>query len=749
MPATSKTIIISNRLPVKVAGSNNEYHLTPSEGGLATGLSSVHKNGNCVWLGWPGLYTDDELQKKEIGKKLATQHLFPVYLSNEEINQYYEGFSNEIIWPVFHYMATYARYENSYWEYYYRVNKKFCDAFLKIYQPGDVVWIHDYHLLLLPQMIRKECPDATIGFFLHIPFPSFEIFRLLPWRKEILEGLTGADLVGFHTYDDARHFLAACNRILMLQPTLNTITLNERKVEVEAFPMGIDTEKFVALTNSIEVRKNMESLHQIFNNTRLILTIDRLDYSKGILQRLQAFDMLLEKFPAWREKVSMYMIVVPSRDNVPVYKELRNEIDKLCGNINARYRTHNWNPVNYFYRSYPVEMLSALYQLADVCLVTPMRDGMNLVCKEFVASRTHNNGVLILSEMAGAAKELVDGIIVNPNNITEISYAMLNALDMPETEQQRRMKQMRELVSKFNVHHWVQTFMQRLQDVKSNRRFHESKFIGFYTSQFLRNRYVRAKRRLILLDYDGTLVNFTTHVEDAIPDEELYTILNTLTEDKKNKVVIISGRPYAHLQKWFGHLPLDLVAEHGVLQKKNGGQWQQTLKLDSSWKNKLLPILQTYAERTPGSFVEEKDHSLAWHYRGAENDLGNVRANELVGNVRYLIADLPLLILNGNKIIEIKSSETNKGKAALNYADNDNYSFVMALGDDTTDEDMFKAIKEFGYTIKIGQKRSMAEYYFNTVEEARNLLDNLPSKMFLTKMLDKLIHIVPYPPYSK
>jgi trehalose 6-phosphate synthase/phosphatase len=745
----AKTIIISNRLPVKITAGNNDFAFQQSEGGLATGLSSIYKNGNSIWIGWPGLFVNDEFQKKEINKKLAALNLYPVYLSSEEINQYYEGFSNEIIWPVFHYMATYARYENSYWDFYYSVNKKFCDAFLKVYQPGDIVWVHDYHLLLLPKMIRNECPDATIGFFQHIPFPSFEIFRLLPWRNELLEGLLGADLVGFHTYDDARHFLAACSRILSLQPTLNSITHNLHKVEVESFPMGIDEKKFAALINDIEVRKHIENLKQTFKDVRLILTIDRLDYSKGILQRLQAFDLLLEKFTEWREKVSLYMIVVPSRDNVPVYKELRNEIDKLVGNINARYRSHTWTPINYFYRSYPVEMLSALYQFADVCLVTPMRDGMNLVCKEFVASRINNNGVLILSEMAGAAKELVDSIIVNPNNITEISYAMLNALHMTVAEQQRRMKQMRELVSRFNVHYWVQTFMERLQDVKTTRRLQQSKYISFFSAQFLRNRYVRAKKRLILLDYDGTLVNFTTDVDAAVPDEELYEILAALTDDKKNKVVIISGRKHNDLEKWFGHLPIDLVAEHGVLQKKSGDVWMQTLQLDTAWKKKLLPILQVYAERTPGSFVEEKQHSVAWHYRGAENDLGNYRANELMGNIRYMIADMPLLMLSGNKIVEIKSSETNKGKAALQYINNNKYSFIMIMGDDTTDEDMFKAAKDVAFTIKIGEHPSAAAYCFDTVNEARTLLHNLPAKILLAKMLDKLIHIVPFPPFTK
>lgn len=744
-----KTIIISNRLPVKIAARDGNYTFQPSEGGLATGLGSIYNKGNSVWLGWPGLFVDNDTEKKDIDKKLNALNLHPVYLTNEEINQYYEGFSNEILWPVFHYMSTYARYENSYWEYYNVVNKKFCEVFLKIYEPGDVVWIHDYHLLLLPQLIRSAQPLATIGFFQHIPFPSFELFRLLPWRKELLEGLLGADLIGFHTYDDARHFLGASSHILSLKSSLNTVIFDERKIVVEAFPMGIDEKKFTGLTNDKEVLLHIEHLKESFANIRLILSIDRLDYSKGILQRLQAFDLLLENRHDWREKVSLYMIVVPSRDSVPMYKELRNEIDKLAGNINARHRTNTWTPINYFYRSYPVEMLSALYQFADVCLVTPMRDGMNLVCKEFVASRSNNDGVLILSEMAGAAKELIDSIIVNPNNIIEISHAMLAALIMPKDEQQRRMKQMKELVSKYNVHNWVETFMQRLNELEKPKQTEVSKYLSFFTGQYIRNRYVRARKRLIMLDYDGTLVNFSVDINAVSPDKELLDILQDLVDDERNQVVIISGRQHTTMEEWFGKMKIDMVAEHGVWYKKAGGTWQETIKFNVDWKKQLLPILQVYSDRAPGAFVEEKSHSLAWHYRGAENGLGEFKANEMMGNIRYLIADLPLLMLQGNKVIEIKSSEMDKGKAALNCINAGNYNFVLAIGDDVTDEDMFKVTKPLGITVKIGTNKSAAEFHFNNSKEARNLLRNLPSKLLITKILDRLIHIVPYPSFGK
>ncbi|MBS1511256.1 MAG: bifunctional alpha,alpha-trehalose-phosphate synthase (UDP-forming)/trehalose-phosphatase [Bacteroidetes bacterium] len=744
-----KCIIISNRLPVKVSRADGKYSFQPSEGGLATGLGSVYKKQNNIWIGWPGLFTDDLQQKKQISQALLEQQLFPVFLTAEEINQYYEGFSNEILWPVFHYMSTYARYENSYWEYYVSVNKKFADAVLNIYQPGDTIWIHDYHLLLLPQLIRQSKQDAVIGFFQHIPFPSFELFRLLPWRKELLEGLLGADLIGFHTYDDARHFLGAASHILSLNTSLNTVMIEDRKVAVEAFPMGIDDKKFTMLINDREVQKNIQHLKSTFSGVEMILTIDRLDYSKGILQRLQAFDLLLEHRPDWREKVSLYMIVVPSRDTVPMYRDLRNEIDKLSGNINARYRTNTWHPINYFYRSFPVEMLSALYQFANVCLVTPMRDGMNLVCKEFIASRPQSDGVLILSEMAGAAKELTDAIIVNPNNIAELSQAMIKALSMPEEDQKRSMQRMQELVRKYNVQHWASSFMQRMEDLEPATVVTPANQVSFLSSQYIRNRYVRAKKRLIMLDYDGTLVSFTTDINAASPDDALLEILQDLVDDDRNKVVIISGRPHTILEKWFGHMHIDMVAEHGVWVKKAGKNWESSLKESNTWKKQLLPILQVYSDRAPGAFTEEKSQSLAWHYRGADPATAEVKANELMRNIRYLIADQPLHILQGSKVIEIKNSGINKGKAALAYINDATYHFILAIGDDVTDEDMFMAVKAHGITVKIGNRKTEAAYNCNSYKEARQLLHSLPSRHLLSKWLDKLIHIVPYPEFGR
>lgn len=722
----SKKIIVSNRLPIKVQEQDGEYKFSSSEGGLATGLGSIFHEGDNIWIGWPGLEIEEADQQDKITQKLVQQKLYPVFLSQEEIREYYEGFSNEILWPIFHYYAsTYTNYRQSNWDFYQQVNRKFKDAVLSVAQPGDTIWIHDYQLLLLPEMVRAEQPDLTIGFFLHIPFPSYEMFRLIPWRAELLQGMLGADLVGFHTYDDVQHFLNAVTRILPVNSSSNVISINDRTVVAEAFPMGIDDQKYSSLPATPEVQEEIKLLRENFKDTKIILSVDRLDYSKGILQRLQALELLLELHPEYIGKITLYMIVVPSRDSVPQYKELRDEIDKKVGKINSLYRTNDWAPVLYFYRSFPIETLSALYHISDIGLVTPMRDGMNLVSKEFVASKTQNTGVLILSEMAGASKELLDAIIVNPNNIGDITRAIIEALNMPEAEQRLRMTQMREVVAQFNIAHWVKIYMEKLEEVKEMQRSMQSRKLDKTTGSKIKLAFSRARKRILLLDYDGTLVNFKANINQAVPDEELYKLLRDLADDPANEVVLISGRNHQSMEEWFGHTGLHLIAEHGAWQKHKEQPWESIWGLNDSWKADIYPILKRYNERTPGAFVEEKSFSLVWHYRKTPKGLGELRANELVNNLTYLTKDKGLQLLPGNKVIEIKNMEVNKGKAALSLLQNQDYDFMMAIGDDHTDEDIFKALPDGAFTIKVGSSVSAARFYLPATEDVRSFLQTL------------------------
>lgn len=720
----NKTLIVSNRLPVKITEQDGEYILSPSEGGLATGLGSVYKKGENIWIGWPGIDIPEERQQ-EVTEKLAGLNLIPVFLSQDEINLYYEGFSNEVLWPVFHYMVTYANFEQAYWDSYQSVNRKFKDIVSRHLKEGDTLWIHDYQLLLLPGLIRETQPHVTIGFFQHIPFPSYEIFRLIPWREDLISGMFGADLLGFHTFDDVRHFLSAASRLSMAKISDNVITYQERQIVVESFPMGIDAGKFESLVNEPEVLEAIHSLKETINGHKIVLTIDRLDYSKGILQRLQAYELLLQLYPEYVDHLSLYMIVVPSRDTVPQYKELRDQIDQLVGNINARFRTLNWLPVHYFYRSFPIEFLAALYATADICLVTPMRDGMNLVSKEYIASRVNDTGVLILSEMAGASKELNDALIVNPNNIGEVMRAIVQGVNMPVQEQKARMSVMRGIVKKFNIHHWVKNFMDKLEEVKQLQESLLTTHAVIAVREEIARDYALAKDRFIFLDYDGTLVGFNSNIDKASPDAELYDILQQLCADPANRVVIVSGRRHETLEEWFGHLQLDLIAEHGAWQKHYQEEWKSLPLLTDKWKHEVKTVLDTYTDRTPGSFIEDKSYSLVWHYRKVEEGLGELRANEIINHLKVTVADKGLQLMPGNKVIEFKNIEVNKGKAALNWLYGNHPDFIIAFGDDHTDEDIFKALPPEAYTIKVGSNISAARYYLRNFMEVRVLLQSL------------------------
>lgn len=725
MENNNKTVIISNRLPVKVERKDEELIITPSEGGLATGLGSVYNNGNNVWIGWPGVIPRDETEEKFIKDELEKLNLVPVFLTEEEILGYYEGFSNEVLWPVFHYKPSYAVYNTQNWQTYQSVNKKFADVALPLVGEKDTVWIHDYQLMLLPNLIRTKNDTIAIGYFQHIPFPPDEVFRGIPWSYELLEGVLGADLIAFHTFNDTQHFLDASRHLLGLPLHNNNLQVNGRSVYVEVYPMGIDFEKFNTLSKSKEVKQRALEIKNFYQEKKIVLSIDRLDYSKGILERIDAFEDLLTTYPEWRENVVLYMLVVPSRDTVEQYRKLRDDIDRRVGNINSVYGTNDWTPIAYFYNSFSVEELSALYVAADVCLVTSLRDGMNLVCKEYIASKEEAPGVLVLSELAGAAKELIDAVQVNPNSIDQIREAMHSSLTMDESEKRDRMEANLAIVKKFNIHHWVNLFFSRLEEVKEQQRQEFARKIGSTTKETLCEKYHQASNRLLFLDYDGTLIGFKNDAAKATPTEELYELLDTLQTDPSNQVVIISGRPHETLEKWFGDRDYILIGEHGAWKKYPGKIWKNETNLSTRWKVSVKRIMEKFANRTAGSAVEEKAYSLAWHYRKVQSGLGQLRSLELMDSLRYLIPYYGLQLLSGDQVIEVKNSEVGKGKAAISVFNKLLPDFTFAIGDDATDEDMFLELPSESFTVKVGNKKSAAKFYVENQKDAIHLLEYL------------------------
>lgn len=721
-----RLIIVSNRLPLTIEKKKGSITFKKSVGGLATGLASLSKEYSCFWIGWPGI-SNERISREEIEQikpELQESNLYPVFLSRSEVKNFYHGFSNKTIWPLFHYFPLNAVFDKQFWIAYKEVNEKFSEVITSFAKPGDYIWIHDYHLFLLPMLLRQSLPEANIGFFLHIPFPSFELFRNIPWRKELLAGLLGADVVGFHTYDYAYHFLSCVQRLLETEHSLTQIQRGNRLIHVDVFPMGIDYDRFAGTSQDQQIREEMANLRRKTDNQKIILSIDRLDYTKGLLQRLNAYDLFLETYPQFKEKVSFIMVQVPSRTSVETYQELKQKIDELIGCINGKHGTIGWTPISNLFRSLPFQTLAALYNIADIALVTPLRDGMNLVAKEFIACKHNSHGVLIISEMAGAARELGEAIIVNPNNIEETTQAIYDALSMPEDEQRRRNKAMQQRLRQHNINRWAEDFMARLFQAPQMRESLKPKKLLDREKNQITEAFAKSKSRTIFLDYDGTLIPFAGEPQKAFPDVMLIDLLQRLAACPENRITIISGRDKKTLGSWFGHINVLLIAEHGVWIKERDQSWEPIEScLQNEWKDELRPLFELYLDRTPGSLLEEKDYSIAWHYRACDPELASTRVAELKYAIIHMIANRNLSVMEGNKVIEVKHAGINKGTAALRVMARQNCDFVLALGDDVTDEDLFASMPPKAYTIKVGSGPTRARYCIESVRDVRLLLE--------------------------
>ena len=722
-----KLIVVANRLPISISKKDGRFHSRQSPGGLAVGLASLPDSLERLWLGWPGISSERlrPEEKEQLRESLLKQSSIPVFLSQRQIDRYYLGFCNKTIWPLFHYFPVRTVFEQSFWKSYRQVNHLFCDEVLKVAEPGDSVWVHDFQLLLLPRLLREKIPDLNIGYFHHIPWPSFELFRLLPWREEVLAGLLGSDLIGFHSYDYVRHFLSSVSRIAGLEHMLGRVNVQNRIVKVDAFPMGIDYKRYAQAIDNTDVQKEVDRIYEIVGKRRIIVSVDRLDYTKGIVERLEAFDWFLTTHPEYKEKVTLIIVAVPSRSGIEDYKQLRGHLEQLVGRVNGEHGTIGYMPVWYLYRFLPFEKLTALYNAADVALITPLRDGMNLIAKEFIATKTDGSGVLILSEMTGAASELGECLVVNANDKAAIVRALKEALEMPMEEQQERNRLMQKRLQRYGIERWSTDFIHALEEIRTQQESVSVHKLSPAAQDTLKQKYDASNRRLLLLDYDGTLVGFRGRPGQAGPDQEIKDILGALTRDSANLVTIISGRDKDTLDKWLGTIGVQIVAEHGGWLRERSGDWRSFQPISEEWKDTIRPILDLYADRTPGSHVEEKDFSLVWHYRRAEPALADVRTHELRDALVNMTENMDVGVFEGSKILEVRKHGINKGRAAEHLMQQNNWSFLLAAGDDYTDEEMFAVMPEEAYSIKVGSSLSKARFNVDTVQNIRNLLKKL------------------------
>ena len=707
----SRLIVVSNRLPVTVSVAEGKAVVTPSMGGLATGLKGPFERSQGLWIGWPGdLSGLDEAEHAGALRELEKLRTVPVQLTAEEVRSYYEDFSNGVLWPLFHYLLDRIPLDSGGWDMYMRVNERFADVVAAHYRPGDMIWVQDYQLLLLPALLRQRIPDARIGFFLHIPFPASEVFRMLPWRADVLRGLLGADLVGFHTPSYARNFASAVMRILGHEPTFDEVHVDGRRVRFRAYPMGIDAEAFTGPGAPLEDDFVLRPGEQ------LLLGVDRLDYTKGIRRRLTAFERVLQRRPDLRGKLRMVQVAVPSRENVGAYGDFRGRVEQTVGAINGRFSTLGGVVVHYLYRGLPQAQLLSLYRAASVMLVTPLRDGMNLVAKEYTAARTDGDGVLILSEFAGAAEEMPEALLVNPFDIDGMADAIEQALAMPEAERRTRMTQLNARVTHFNVHRWADSFLSALAEEELTHRGGPGPLLQPET---VRAAAREAARLVVLLDYDGTLVNIAARPELAVPDDELRALLRDLSNKPGCTVHIVSGRPREDLERLFADMPVELHAEHGLYSRVHG-DWRARGALPDELRDKVKATLDRVVDCTPGSRVEVKTAGLAWHYRQVEPEHGASQARELRLHLRELLIGTPLEVLPGDKIVEVRLRGLHKGiilRGLLAPGD-----LAVAIGDDRTDEDLFAALPDDAITVRVGKAPSAARYHLPDVAAVRALL---------------------------
>ncbi len=537
-------------------------------------MDSILKEAGGIWIGWSGISGDTPPEAVEL--LLKQESSIAVDLPADIQEKFYEGYSNDVLWPLFHSFTSKLQFHAENWEAYIDANRRFCQAVLEQYRPGDRIWVHDYHLMLLPNMLREKLPEAAIGFFLHIPFPASDVFAILPRGEEVLQGLLGADLIGFHTHHHLQHFRHSLRRTLGVESSVDRMDVLGREIRLQALPISIAPQDFIETARKPETIEQIERLSSQYKDQKVVVAVDRLDYTKGIPERLRTLSRLLKDNPNWHGKLVLIQVAVPSRENVESYRILRNQVHELISSINGEFGRPDWVPIVYIHRNISRSELTAIYSLADVAWVAPLRDGMNLVAKEYVACHGDGRGVLVLSSFAGAAAEMGEALLINPLDEERTSSTILRALNMTDEEKQERMLALHRRVVRNDVFAWGERFLALLDEAVEMRNERTSEEPPPLPVSDLVASYRHAAKRLLLLDYDGTLVRFASRPHEARPDEELKRLLSALTADEANQVYVVSGRKAPDLEVWLGSIPkLGLSAEHGGRWRAPGsGNWQ-------------------------------------------------------------------------------------------------------------------------------------------------------------------------------
>jgi len=730
-----KLIIVSNRLPITVKHNDDgDFHIAPSAGGLVSGLKSLHEQSAMIWIGHSGLFKDHPDYAKLV-ERLAEDRLHAVPLDADTYAGYYRGISNDVIWPLFHYFPEMMHFTDRDWQGYRRANQAFADKVLELAEPGDSVWVHDYQLMLAPGMLRRALPELKIAYFHHIPFPSSEVLRACPGRRDMLTGLLGADYIGFHTFDYARHFLSSVTRVLGADVQMDEVHFDSRLIKVGAHPLGVDAKGIAEVSRGIDDSNLAEITGAGRDGKILFLGIDRLDYTKGVPLRLEAFRVFLRDNPEYVGKATLIQQCVPSREKIGAYEELKHTIEQLVGEINGAFAQPGYTPIQYLYRSLPFEEVVALLKAARVALVTPLRDGLNLVCKEYVAAHEDLEGVLILSEFAGSAVEMGEALLVNPFDVRKVAQAMLAAVQMaPETRRQR-MRLLRQRVCAYDNVAWSQSFLDAWRAAEPKAAAKSVKLAGKAREKAL-TQLAGARRLFLFLDNDGTLTPIASRPELAIPPKKTLDLLRRFGEFANVSITVITGRPRSFCEEHFLDLPVNVIAEHGVFAwQRDRRSWEKFFETDSqveSLKPEILRMFNLYVRYVPGSHVEEKETSLVWHYRNAVQEFAAAQAKTLTESLQQLLSKTSLSVYMGKKTVEVRQVSANKGNAVERLLERlggrGPEDQVATFGDDTTDEDMHRA-PNVTAAVHVGAPNAFAQHYLTSPDDLRDFLAELRRRL--------------------
>lgn len=737
MTGGRELVMVSNRLPVdRVTLEDGTTEWRASPGGLVTAVQPIVEQLGCVWVGWAG-DAGEELAPFDVGR----MRLAPVALSAEEVAEYYEGFSNGTIWPLYHDVIAQPAYHREWWDRYQTVNRKFADRVAQEASIGAIVWVHDYQLQLVPAMLREARPDLTIAFFLHIPFPPRRIFAQLPWRRQIVEGLLGSDVIGFQRVADAISFRAVAERYATAPAIGNTVVAPARGEQpghtalAQEFPISIDAAAFARIAARPEIQERAAQIRRDLGSPQTImLGVDRLDYTKGIRHRLKAFDELMADGELDPSEAVLVQVASPSRERVDAYRRLRDEVEVTVGRINGERGTIGRSPVIYLHQSFTKDEMVALYLAADVLLVTPLRDGMNLVAKEYVACRSNERGALVLSEFAGAADELRDALLVNPHDVEGMKAAILRAVHMPEREQARRMRGLRRAVNDNDVAHWAQNYLGAVtaaadarDAARSGGRTEPIQVSAAYVPRKVDDRIRRlaaSSALTVAIDFDGTVAPIVSRPQDARILPRAQQALDVLREAPGVQVVLLTGRSLAGLAEtrvasdgWIisGSHGAELVGVPGLT-----GEGEQILSEEERTQlHRAKRRVQRALGLVPGVRLEDKPFGFAVHTREVSDP---VEAEELLTAAVEIGRAAGLHIRAGKCVREIAVRESNKGdvlgriRAALPAAP------VLFLGDDVTDEDVFAVLGTDDLGIKVGEGETAASERIPGPESAAAVL---------------------------